>query len=180
MYINNRKESFKICVTIIQNQIETKVNALVDTGASISCINPQWAEKLKLEKLSMTVPMYVRLADGNFGKPNPVGETVDLEVVIGSRRTKLHCYLVEIGHDCIIGLDWLQANKPTLDWDNLTIGLASVNKEHVLPVEYSEFEDLFDKEKANVLPTHSRYDHSIELKPGTTPPMGPIYSMNQK
>ena len=103
--VDKKKDSFKIGVTIIQSQIKAEVNALVDTGASISCISPRLVDRLQLVKQRMATPMYVRLADGNFGKPNPVCEIVELEVMIEGKKTKLHCYLVEIGHGCIIGLD---------------------------------------------------------------------------
>jgi hypothetical protein len=47
-----------------------------------------------------------------------------------------------------------------------------------LPPEYADFEDVFSKAKAEKLPEHKPYDHSIPLEEGKTPPFGPIYSLS--
>ena len=48
----------------------------------------------------------------------------------------------------------------------------------MLPKHYHEFLRAFDLATANILPPHRDCDHSIELKPGTTPPSGPLYNMS--
>ena len=48
-----------------------------------------------------------------------------------------------------------------------------------VPAAYHEYLDVFSKSKGTtLLPRHS-YDHRIELKDGTTPPFGPIYSLSE-
>ena len=47
-----------------------------------------------------------------------------------------------------------------------------------IPPEYHEFAKVFSKEEADKLPEHRPYDHKIPLKPDTTPPWGPIYSLS--
>jgi hypothetical protein len=44
-----------------------------------------------------------------------------------------------------------------------------------IPSEYHEFSDLFSKKKADKLPLHQIYDHTIPLEEGKMPPFGPIY-----
>ena len=39
---------------------------------------------------------------------------------------------------------------------------------------YKDYAEIFSEEKIHALPEHSKYDHKIELEPGTTPPFGPI------
>jgi hypothetical protein len=48
-----------------------------------------------------------------------------------------------------------------------------------VPKEYSDFTDVFDKKEAEALPQHQSYDHAIPLEEGTSPPMGPIYSLSK-
>ncbi|KAL7278114.1 hypothetical protein ACG7TL_008085 [Trametes sanguinea] len=48
-----------------------------------------------------------------------------------------------------------------------------------IPEEYHEFADVFSKSKADELPEHRPYDLKIELEPGATPPLGPIYSLSK-
>ena len=47
-----------------------------------------------------------------------------------------------------------------------------------IPAEYSDFEDVFSKESATVLPEHTEINtHAIDLEEGKQPPYGPIYSL---
>ena len=57
--------------------------------------------------------------------------------------------------------------------------LASLLTEEVtVPVEYSDFADVFSEKSANVLPERTgANEHAIELEEGKQPPYGPIYSL---
>jgi len=48
----------------------------------------------------------------------------------------------------------------------------------LLPRHFHQFLPAFDVAAANTLPPHRECDHSIELKPGTIPPSGPLYNMS--
>ena len=59
--------------------------------------------------------------------------------------------------------------------------LSEVSTEEMkdkLPQEYYEFLDVFDKSKANELPSHRNYDQKIELEPGFKPPSSRIHPMS--
>ena len=47
-----------------------------------------------------------------------------------------------------------------------------------VPPEYHDYTDVFSKSKANTLPPHRPYDLKINLEEGTSPPLGPIYSLS--
>ncbi|KAI0991779.1 hypothetical protein K3495_g16408, partial [Podosphaera aphanis] len=47
-----------------------------------------------------------------------------------------------------------------------------------LPSQYQDFLDVFDKKRAEILPPHRPWDHSIDLQPGKQPPAARPYSMN--
>ena len=47
-----------------------------------------------------------------------------------------------------------------------------------LPSHLHKFLKVFDASEADKLPPHRDCDHHIELKPGTTPPHGPLYNMS--
>ena len=44
---------------------------------------------------------------------------------------------------------------------------------------YKDYADIFSEGKIHALPEHSKYDHKIDLEPGTTPPFGPIYPLSE-
>ena len=48
-----------------------------------------------------------------------------------------------------------------------------------LPIEYSDFVDVFSKESSKKLPPHRPYDHRIPLLPDSQPPFGPIYPLSE-
>ena len=48
-----------------------------------------------------------------------------------------------------------------------------------IPEDYQEFKALFSEEEANKLPQHPPGDHHIQLKEGTTPSFGPLYSLSK-
>ena len=47
-----------------------------------------------------------------------------------------------------------------------------------IPSEYHDYADVFSKSKADTLPPHRPYDLKINLEEGTSPPLGPIYSLS--
>jgi hypothetical protein len=49
-----------------------------------------------------------------------------------------------------------------------------------LPEEYWPWASVFSAEEIGKLPEHSKYDHEINLLPGTTAPFGPIYPISEK
>jgi hypothetical protein len=49
-----------------------------------------------------------------------------------------------------------------------------------LPEEYWPWTLVFREDEIGKLPEHSKYDHEINLLPGTTAPFGPIYPLSEK
>ena len=50
----------------------------------------------------------------------------------------------------------------------------------LVPEHFHEFLHVFEKGKAQELPPHRTYNHSIRLKPDFAPPFGPLYGMSHK
>jgi hypothetical protein len=48
-----------------------------------------------------------------------------------------------------------------------------------IPEQYKDFEDVFQKKNADILPEHRPYDCAIDLLEGAQPPFGPIYNLSQ-
>ena len=59
---------------------------------------------------------------------------------------------------------------------------AVLNKDprSLVPEHFHDFLHVFEKGKAQQLPPHRSYDHTIPLKPDSTPPFGPLYGMSHK
>ena len=65
-------------------------------------------------------------------------------------------------------------------WGDIPIRLSVMQANETLPPEYAEFADVFDTEKAEMLPEHAAHDHAIDLFPEKQPPHRPIYSLSPK
>ena len=48
-----------------------------------------------------------------------------------------------------------------------------------IPEDYRDYLDVFSKTKADTLAPHRPYDLKINLEEGTSPPLGPMYSLSQ-
>jgi len=48
----------------------------------------------------------------------------------------------------------------------------------IVPPEYHDYADVFNKAKASELPPHRDYDLKIDLEEGTSPPLGTLYSLS--
>jgi transposase InsO family protein len=86
-------------------------------------------------------------------------------------------YLLGKGHRKdmkIFALSLYQINRRLEDLEIEEGGLASL-----VPKEFHEFLPLFEEAKANKLPPHRPYDHTIPLKEGFEPPFGPLYSLSR-
>ena len=59
--------------------------------------------------------------------------------------------------------------------------LDQPDKDRILdvPKEYQEFRTLFSEVEANKLPPHRPGDHHIQLREGTVPSFGPLYSLSK-
>jgi transposase InsO family protein len=49
----------------------------------------------------------------------------------------------------------------------------------IVPSAYHDLLPAFSKKRADTLPPHRLYDHSIDLEPGTNPPYGPLYTLSE-
>ena len=80
--------------------------------------------------------------------------------------------------DDISSLIWVKPLQHVLEVA-ATLGMEKSSQEVILPLEYQEYQHLFDKAKALMLPKHQPHDHEIPLAKGSMPPYGPIYSLSE-
>ena len=70
-----------------------------------------------------------------------------------------------------------------MDWEIINLVEAAIIEENIkvkpsnviLPKKYSDFADVFNMFKANVLPAHSRHDLAIKMEDNTVLLFGPVY-----
>ena len=92
--------------------------ALVDSSDSHCFVLEQLVARFGLPVVSVE-GMEVMLADGSYVSAS---HTCLVPLVVCAERGRaLHCLvecrvLAELNHDVVLGIDWLQATNPVIDW----------------------------------------------------------------
>ena len=93
---------------------QVKCNALVDTGATRSCISKEFYQQLMQPQIRSLYKMTVVSATGSNVKP--LGMTI-CEILIGKRKFRMDFIVCEkVGRPCYLGLDFLRKYKIGLGW----------------------------------------------------------------
>ncbi|QRW19743.1 Reverse transcriptase (RNA-dependent DNA polymerase) [Rhizoctonia solani] len=94
-------------------------------------------------------------------------------------------------HTAILGIKWLEAHNPEIDWNSHTLSFPHAPLEHVaiaeeeeadknplegVPPKYHQYAKVFREEEFNKLPPHRHYSIGIELTE-EGPLNSPLYSM---
>ncbi|KAF8683463.1 Retrotransposon gag protein [Rhizoctonia solani] len=94
-------------------------------------------------------------------------------------------------HAAILGIKWLEAHNPKINWNSRTLSFPHSPPEHIaiakeeeanknplegVPFKYHQYAKVFGEEEFNKLPPHRHYDIGIELTE-EGPLNSPLYSM---
>lgn len=176
----DKAEQFKVSVNL---QGRT-VTALLDTGATRNFVSTRLARKLKTFLRQKENPYPLRMADNTPVDYNGGWVTEELDGVklsVDKRTERLTLDVVKTEHDVVLGMPWLVAANPWIDWttrqlhavgdDDQYLEYWEEAKEDVeIPREYQEFEDLFkEREGLAALPEHRPWDHEIPIMEGKIP-----------
>ena len=93
---------------------------MIDTGAETTFIDETWAQQNSLHVTTMDKNIPITLGDGTCSQETT--RQARGTITIKGRNTQICARVIKLGRDIIIGQDWLQKNKPTIDWERNTIG----------------------------------------------------------
>jgi hypothetical protein len=109
--------------TVWINEAET-TSAMLDSGSSGNFISPLLVQRFKLETQPRETPLPVTHVQG--GTVGQVTEQVVCDMRIGNHRESITLDVVPIGrHTIILGLPWLQAHNPYINWSDNTLSFIS-------------------------------------------------------
>ena len=183
---------------------DEKYRALVDSGATNNFIDKDFAIRQQIT-LTPIPSRSLLLFDGGGNDVTITHGAIillNLDHPFGPSWTRLLVTNMTL-FPIVLGMPWLRQHDPLVSWSRMTIqpsaqwpihctaGPLTAEKpsllaaslpedmEHV-PAEYHHYHDAFSKQKADQLPEHRPFDHTMPLEDGTTPPYGPIYSLSEK
>ena len=87
--------------------------------------------------------------------------------------------------DARFGIFWHSASPETVSGKSADVNPDDEDALEIeeiilrIPEEYRDFADVFSKRKADELPEHRPYDHSIEIPSDASVPFGPVYHLSE-
>ena len=100
-------------------------HALVDSGADISCLDYQFAQKHRLPLAKLPSPVRIRNADLFENKQGPIKYICCLFLNIAGITHDVTFHVMSCGKENIIlGLPWLKVVNPKIDWKVKTLSIS--------------------------------------------------------
>ena len=98
--------------------------ALIDSGASISCINWGFVRKHKLPTQCLKTPIQARNTDNSVNSKGVMWFTTTLFLDVGGIACKVTLYVLSLGNEnVILGLPWLKDVNPSINWIERTLSI---------------------------------------------------------
>jgi hypothetical protein len=131
----NESRHFRIPIELKGRQRSDTLVAMVDSGASSSFISRLYvnANRMQQQPLEHDIPVYN--IDSTLNSAGSITHSVTLKVIIGS-HVERHTFLVtDIGSEkVILGLPWLRAHNPMMDFDKGALLFSRCKCEGTIPV----------------------------------------------
>jgi hypothetical protein len=97
---------------------------LVDSGASISCIDWDFVQKHHLPTERLPTPVHTRNADNSINKKGVICFTSTLFLNLEGITRRITFHVLSLGSEnVILGLPWLKEVNPTIDWAKRTLSV---------------------------------------------------------
>ncbi|QRW26438.1 Retrotransposable element Tf2 protein [Rhizoctonia solani] len=168
------------------------LEVLIDSGATSSFLHPCTAELLRLPLIDLPIPRIVTMLNGSSPQAGKIWKKAVLTFSLDGKKITETFLICNTGsHAAILGLKWLEAHNPDIDWNTHTLTFPHTTPKHVaiaeeeeadknplegVPSEYHQYAKVFGEEEFNKLPPHRHYDIGIELTE-EGPLNLPLYSM---
>ena len=104
--------------------VETR--ALIDSGASISCIDWGFVRKQRIPTQRLKTPIQAQNADNSINSKGVIRFTTTLFLDIGGITRRATLYVMLGNENVILGLPWLKDVNPSIDWINKTISVKEI------------------------------------------------------
>jgi hypothetical protein len=101
---------------MFHRQIDTSINAMIDSGASSLFIHHKFVKTNKIRTISLPSPIPLYNIDNSGNLASKITIMAILDTSIGEKQRKLLFLVIDIGAESIIlGTDWLRLENPTIN-----------------------------------------------------------------
>ena len=104
---------------ILQLQVEgVMVVAVIDCGAQVTVIRRSWVKRQRwLDNLALSNSFQLKGAS-EHGSSMSAMRADKVNIDLDGVTVCIPVYVADISDDCILGLDWIRANKVTIDFEH--------------------------------------------------------------
>ena len=175
---------------------------LVDSGADDNFIDANIVSQANIPLENLDPPRDVTALNGET-LARITHLTIPITLVLSGNHSETIQFLVISSPHAplVLGLPWLKRHNPHIDWTNNLISSWSVFCHSnclksavtssvqtsppvsppdlsLVPPEYHDLEEVFNKQRALSLPPHRPYDCTIDLLPGAPLPTSRLYKLS--
>ena len=102
-----------------------ETTALIDSGATICCIDLHFVRRMKWPLLKLGKPILACNADGTSNKGGMIRYQVDLNLRVDDKNSPQCFFMMDLGNKntIILGHPWLAKANPIIDWTAGTVKL---------------------------------------------------------
>jgi hypothetical protein len=128
----NTETAVKVDVTLKKTKEEkgTKVQGLLDSGATGMFINRQFVRELGITGRRLAQPLAVFNADGTLNRSGVITEEIDLFMMVDDHKELVTFKITNLGRiPLIVGHSWLKKHNPTIDWRTGAIEMTRCPRE---------------------------------------------------
>ena len=116
---STQKNSITISLTVNMWHKTTKIEALLDCGATHNFIDPRTIKSLAMGTNPLKQALTVHNVDGTINQGGTISQYCNLWVRRGKHVEKLGFYVANLGRDrLILGYPWFTKFNPDFDWKN--------------------------------------------------------------
>ena len=114
-YLNSPNHFFISIRLCFPNRKSITTYALVDSGATTSCISERFAQRHGLSRCLKDVPILIMVVDDCPIASGLITQNIVANISISSHSKTCTLTVVAVGFPIILGLDWLQHHNPKID-----------------------------------------------------------------
>ena len=120
--VGGQQLSLPVVLQRLDNGSAIKVQALVDSGCTGSCINRTFAEKHDIPMHPLPIPVPVYNADGTLNRDGSITHMAELRMTVKDHSEKIELAVTGLeSAPLFIGYEWLKRHNPNIDWQQGTI-----------------------------------------------------------
>ena len=109
--------------------------ALMDSGATTSCISEKFASRHSLSCHQLNVPIPIMAVDDHPIASGLITQDVITLLMVNKHFKVLPLHMVSVGYPIILGLDWIHHHNPKIDWEEMNLSLNCCRLSHTFPVQ---------------------------------------------